>query len=42
MGLAKARRILARHGGRIWVETAVDQGATFHFHLPADVQPQSG
>jgi light-regulated signal transduction histidine kinase (bacteriophytochrome) len=37
MGLAKARRIVARHGGRLWAESQVGQGATFSFTLPEDV-----
>jgi signal transduction histidine kinase len=39
MGLASARRIVERHGGRLWAESAPGEGATFHMSLPAGSVP---
>ncbi len=39
LGLSISRRLIEAHGGRMWLESELGVGSTFHFSLPAEEAP---
>ena len=42
LGLSIAKRIIELHGGRIWVESVLGEGATFSFTVPVESSDRRG
>jgi two-component system phosphate regulon sensor histidine kinase PhoR len=42
LGLSIAKHVVEAHGGKIWVESAVGSGSTFHFSVPLERSSSAG